>query len=198
MMRGMGSPVPDPAATTRLLRAMAAGDGAAADQLLPLVYQELHRLAQRLMGSERRDHTLQATALLHEAWLRLAEPGGDYADRNHFLRVAARAMRHVLVDHARARLAQKRGAGRRADLDADALATPTDPASLLAVDETLARLQQLDPQLAQLVELRFFAGLDNPSIASTLGLSLRSIERGWRTARAFLLRDLEPRQRPQA
>ncbi|MBL8754228.1 MAG: sigma-70 family RNA polymerase sigma factor [Planctomycetes bacterium] len=192
----MGSPAPDPAATTRLLRAMAAGDGAAADQLLPLVYQELHRLAQRLMGHERRDHTLQATALLHEAWLRLCEPGGDFQDRQHFVRIAARAMRHVLVDHARARLAHKRGGGRRTDVDAEALAAPADPASLLAVDETLARLQQLDPQLAQLVELRFFAGLDNPAVAATLGVSLRSVERGWRTARAFLLRDLEPRPRP--
>jgi RNA polymerase sigma-70 factor, ECF subfamily len=192
----MGSLAPDPAATTKLLRRMAAGDGAAAEQLLPLVYQELHRLARRLMGGERTSHTLQATALLHEAWLRLAEPGGDYADRDHFLRVAARAMRHVLVDHARARAAQKRGSGQRLDLDTQALAAPDDAESLLAVDETLARLSALDPQLTQLVELRFFAGLDNTAVATTLGISLRSVERGWRTARAFLLRELETRQRP--
>jgi RNA polymerase sigma factor (TIGR02999 family) len=195
MMRGMGSPAPDPAATTRLLRAMANGDPDAASHLLPLVYQELHRLAQRLMGGERAGHTLQATALLHEAWLRLCEPGAEYADRGHFLRTASRAMRHVLVDHARARLAHKRSADRRIDVDADALAAPADAESLLAVDETLARLQALDPQLAQLVELRFFAGLDIAAIATTLDISLRSVERGWRTARAFLLRDLDPRQR---
>ncbi len=174
---------------------MAAGDLDAAEQLLPIVYQELHQLARRLMGNERASHTLQATALLHEAWLRLAEPGGDYVDRGHFLRVAARAMRHVLVDHARARAAHKRGNGLRVDLDAEALAAPDDAASLLAVDETLARLHALDPQLAQIVELRFFGGLDNPSVAESLGISLRSVERGWRTARAFLIRDLDARRR---
>jgi RNA polymerase sigma-70 factor (ECF subfamily) len=192
-MRRMAPLAPDPAATTRLLRRMAAGDERAAEALLPLVYHELHHLARQLMRGERANHTLQATALLHEAWLRLAEPGAGYNDRVHFLRVAARAMRHVLVDHARARAAHKRGDGRRLDLDAQAIAAPDDPASLLAVDETLARLQALDPQLAQLVELRFFGGLDNPSIAASLGISLRSVERGWRTARAFLLRELEAR-----
>ena len=194
-MRTMGPPAPDQAVTKRLLRSMAAGDLDAAEQLLPIVYQELHQLARRLMGNERASHTLQATALLHEAWLRLAEPGGDYVDRGHFLRVAARAMRHVLVDHARARAAHKRGNGLRVDLDAEALAAPDDAASLLAVDETLARLHALDPQLAQIVELRFFGGLDNPSVAESLGISLRSVERGWRTARAFLIRDLDARRR---
>lgn len=191
MMQAMGSPAPDPAATTRLLRRMAAGDAAAAGELLPLVYQELHRLAQQLMRGERRDHTLQATALLHEAWLRLAEPGGAYDDRTHFLRVAARAMRHVLVDHARARAAHKRAGGARLDVDAAALAGCDDGHSLLAVDEILGRLHALDPQLGQLVELRFFGGLDNAAVAENLGVSLRSVERGWRLARAFLLRDLE-------
>ena len=190
-MAPMHSPAPEPVATTRLLRAMALGNAAAADQLLPLVYQELHRLAHRLMAEERRDHTLQATALLHEAWLRLVEPGASYIDRTHFLRVASRAMRHVLVDHARARAAAKRGGGRRVDLETEALAAPDDAPSVLAVDETLTRLQALDPQLGQLVELRFFGGLDNRAIAEILGISLRSVERGWRTARAFLLRDLE-------
>jgi RNA polymerase sigma-70 factor (ECF subfamily) len=191
-MHGMESPASDPAATTRLLRAMAAGDPDAAGRLLPLVHAELHRLAQRLMGNERKDHTLQPTALLHEAWLRLCEPGADYAGRAHFLRVAARAMRNVLVDHARARLAHKRRGGARVDVDG--LAVAGDAESVLAVDETLARLHALDPQLVQLVELRFFGGLDNPSVAEALGISLRSVERGWRTARAFLLRDLDPRQ----
>jgi RNA polymerase sigma factor (TIGR02999 family) len=181
---------PDPAATTRLLRAMSAGEAGAAEQLLPLVYDELRRLAARLMGDERTGHTLQATALLHEAWLRLCEPGAAYEDRAHFLRVAAKAMRHVLVDHARARAALKRGGGRRVDLDADAFAARDDAESLLAIDEALGRLQTLDPQLGQLVEMRFFGGLDNPSSAEALGVSLRSVERGWRTARAFLVREL--------
>ncbi len=188
---------PDPEATTRLLRALSAGEAGAAEQLLPLVYDELRRLAGRLMGDERTGHTLQATALLHEAWLRLCAPGTSYDDRGHFLRVAATAMRRVLVDHARARAAQKRGGGRRVDLDADAVAGRDDAESLLAVDEALGRLQALDPQLVQLVEMRFFGGLDNPSTAEALGLSLRSVERGWRTARAFLVRELgvaAPRQ----
>jgi RNA polymerase sigma factor (TIGR02999 family) len=100
-------------------------------------------------------------------------------------------MRHVLVDHARARAADKRQGGRRLDLDAEALAAHDDTASLLAVDETLSRLHALDPQLTQLVELRFFGGLDNAAVAAALGISLRSVERGWRTARAFVLRDLQ-------
>jgi RNA polymerase sigma factor (TIGR02999 family) len=180
----------DPAKTTRLLRAVKTGDAQAADQLLPLVYDELHRMAGRLMGQERGNHTLQPTALLNEAYLRLVEPGGDYADRAHFLRGAARAMRHVLVDHARARAAKKRQGGQRVDLDADLVAVRDDAESLLAVDDILAQLATLDPQLAQLVELRFFGGLDNKTAAEALGLSLRSVERSWRTARAVLIREL--------
>ncbi|MCB9878253.1 MAG: sigma-70 family RNA polymerase sigma factor [Planctomycetes bacterium] len=193
----MADDVPDPTATRRLLRAVSAGEAGAAEQLFPLVYDELRRLAGRLMGSERQDHTLQATALVNEAYLRLVAPGADYQDRGHFLRTAARAMRHVLVDHARARGAQKRAGGHRADIDADSLAAFDDGQQVLAVDEVLARLAAVDPQLAQLVELRFFAGLDNPTAAEALGISLRSVERGWRTARAFLVRELEPgRDRP--
>lgn len=186
----MPGPSDRTADTTRLLRAVGAGDPEAADRLLPLVYDELRLLAGRLMHGERAGHTLQATALLHEAFLRLVEPGASFVDRGHFLGVAATAMRRVLIDHARARAAQKRGGGRRVDLDAEALCAADDPTSLLAVDEALARLQAVDPQLAKLVELRFFGGLDNPAVAQTLGISLRSVERGWRTARAFLLRDL--------
>ncbi len=154
------------------------------------MYAELHRLAARLMGEERAGHTLQATALLHEAYMRLVEPGAEYSDRSHFFRVAAKAMRHVLVDHARARAAQKRGGGRRVDLDSEAFAARDDAQSLLAVDEALGRLQALDPQLGQLVEMRFFGGLDNAATAAGLGISLRSVERGWRLARAFLVREL--------
>jgi len=186
----MADAAPDPTATTRLLRQMEAGDRDAAEQLFPLVYDELRRLAGRLMGQERQNHTLQPTALLNEAYLRLVEPGAGYADRGHFLRVAARAMRHVLVDHARARAAKKRDGGQRVELDADLVAARDDADSLLAVDDILGKLQQLDPQLAQLAELRFFGGLDNASVAEALGMSLRSVERAWRTARAFLVREL--------
>jgi len=186
----MAEPAPDPAQTTRLLRKVGAGDRDAAEQLFPLVYDELHRLAGRLMGQERSDHTLQPTALLNEAYLRLVEPGPGYDDRGHFLRVAARAMRHVLVDHARARAAKKRQGGKRVEIDADLVAVRDDAESLLAVDEILQKLQKLDPQLSELVELRFFGGLDNKTAAEALGTSLRSVERGWRTARAFLVREL--------
>jgi len=193
------APEPDPKLppaahdqTTRLLRAIGAGESGAAEQLFPLVYEELHRLAGRLMGNERSSHTLQPTALMNEAYLRLVEPGGGYDDRGHFLRVAARAMRRVLVDHARARRAHKRQGDKRVELDADLVAVRDDAESLLAVDEILARLAALDPQLGELVELRFFGGLDNQAAAQALGMSLRSVERSWRTARAFLVRELDP------
>ena len=114
--------------TTRLLRAVGAGEASAKEQLLPLVYDELHRLAGRLMAGERRSHTLQPTALMNEAFLRLVEPAAGYDDRGHFLRVAATAMRRVLVDHARARGADKRRGDRRVELDADLLAGPCSPA----------------------------------------------------------------------
>ncbi|MCR9243639.1 MAG: ECF-type sigma factor [bacterium] len=179
------------AATTRLLRRASEGDDLAAEELLPLVYDELRRIAGSLIGRERAGHTLQATALLNEAYVRLVEPGASFSDRSHFLRVAARAMRNVLVDHARARRAKKRGEGRRVDLDAEGLAVHENVEGLIAVDETLERLAAVDPQLAQLVELRFFGGLDNPATAEALGMSLRSVERGWRTARAFLQREME-------
>ena len=143
------------------------------------------------MRQERRNHTLQPTALMNEAYLRLIEPGSAFADRTHFLRVAARAMRHVLVDYARARSTQKRQGQLRVDVDVDLVAATDDVDSVLAVDETLARLAALDPQLAELVQMRFFGGLDNRTTAEALGMSLRSVERAWRTARAFLVRELE-------
>ena len=190
--RAVPTPEREVAETTRLLRAIAEGDASAADRLLPRVYDELRRLAGRLMDGERAGHTLQATALLHEAFLRLSAPGASFVDRGHFLGVAATAMRRVLIDPARARAAHKRGGGGRVDLDADALGAPDDPATLLAVDEALARLAAVDAQLGRLVELRFFGGLDHGETAAALGISLRSVERGWRTARAFLLRELDP------
>lgn len=179
------------AETTQLLHRLGQGDAAAAEQLLPLVYDELHRLAGRMMQKERADHTLQATALLHEAFLRLCGSEASFDDRQHFLRVASKAMRNVLVDHARAHKAQKRGGEKQqVDLDLAGVFALDHGDGILAVDETLSRLSAMDPQLAQIVELRFFGGLENQAIADALGTSLRSVERGWRTARAWLAREL--------
>lgn len=177
---------------TMLLQRLADGDRAAADQLLPLLYSELHGLASRHMRGERAGHTLQATALLHEAYLRLVdvtEP--DWDGRGHFLRMASRAMRNVLVDHARSRNAAKRGGqARRVPLD-DALASfETDSLDLLALDEALERLFVADEQTARIVELRFFGGQSVADTATALSVSPSTVERGWRVARAWLRLEL--------
>ncbi|MCB9898357.1 MAG: sigma-70 family RNA polymerase sigma factor [Planctomycetes bacterium] len=182
---------------TVLLQRLSHGDLAAADELLPLVYHELHGLARRLMSGERDNHTLQATALVNEAYLRLVDQAGtDWESRAHFLRTAARAMRNVLVDHARTRNADKRGGKRaRVPLD-DALAAYEARAlDMLALDTALERLSEMDEQLAQLVELRFFAGLTIPETAKILGVSTPTVERGWRVARLWLRAEIEGRPR---
>ncbi len=181
------------AQTTQLLVRMAGGDARAATELLPILYDELHGLARRLMSDERRNHTLQPTALLHEAWLRLAGTASEgYVDRTHFLRVAARAMRQVLVDHARTKRAAKRGGGRvEARLD-DALAYwEQDHTDLLALDEALKRLAEKDPQLLDIVELRFFGGLTAEETAKALHLTERKVRLGWSFARGWLRRELQ-------
>jgi RNA polymerase sigma factor (TIGR02999 family) len=171
---------------TRILSEIEPGDSSAAERLLPLVYDELHRLAAARMADERADHTLDATALVHEAYLRLV---GDqhFEGRAHFFAAAAEAMRRVLVDHSRNRARLKRGGGRhRIDLD-----RLTDPASatdedLLALDEALERLARRYPQAAKVVKLRFFAGMTLDEAAETLGVSLRTANRQWAFARAWL------------
>ena len=180
--------MPDPARTAVLLKRMRDGDVDAAEELLPVVYQELHRLAERALGRQNPGHTLQTTALLNEAWIRLVEAeGGDWKSRNHFLAVAAKAMRSVLVDHARRRGAEKRGAGRaRVELDEALDLLEQRSSDLLALDEALEELATMDESLARIVELRFFGGLKHPEIAELLNSSLRSVERGWSAARAWL------------
>ena len=177
---------------TLLLRRYGEGDRAAADALLPLLYDELRRIAGAHMQHERRDHTLQPTALVHEAWLRLVDqPARDLQSRQHFLSLAARVMRRVLVDHAREHGAQKRGgAAERVTLDGAVALYESRALDLMEMDEALERLAELDPALARLVELRFFAGLSNAEVAELEGASLRSVERGWSTARAFLRGEL--------
>ncbi len=185
---------PDPpaeGAVTRLLIALGDGDRGAFDQLLPLVHQELHAAAARLLRRERVGHTLQPTELVHEAWLRLADGAApDLASRGHFIAVAARVMRQVLVDHARRRLAEKRGGGVKAVSLPDHLAAPAAPEEIIALDEALDRLAQLNPRLRTVVEYRFFAGLEETEIAALLKVTTRTVQRDWVRARAWLHQEL--------
>jgi RNA polymerase sigma factor (TIGR02999 family) len=165
------------------------------DRLFERVYDRLRTLASGALRGERAGHTLQTTALVHEAYVRLsAGRGAEWQDRGHFFGVAARAMRQVLVDHARRRDRLKRGGGwRRTTLDASALGGgPGTSVDVLDVHRALARLAAEHPDLERIVEMRFFAGLENREVAEALGVSERTIERHWRFARAWLLRELEP------
>jgi len=178
---------------TRLLQAWSDGDPAALDELLPVVYRELHHQAERYMRNQSPGHTLQATALVNEAYLRLAgrEPI-EWKSRAHFFGVAAKAMRSILVDHARARQASKRGGGVAPVTLADADQSGGQPVEVLELDETLKRLAELDPRKASLVELRWFGGLSIEEAAEVLSVSTATAKREWRTARAWLRRELSP------
>jgi RNA polymerase sigma factor (TIGR02999 family) len=165
-----------------------------AAELLPLVYDELRRLAAHCLAHEAPGQTLQPTALVHEAYVRLVSDGADrhWEGRRHFFAAAAEAMRHILVDNARRKHCGKRG-GRwqRQDLDLDQFHASAESDDLLALHEALERLTAVDPQVAELVKLRYFAGLSIPQVAATLGISLRTVERWWAYARAWLLGELE-------
>jgi RNA polymerase sigma factor (TIGR02999 family) len=179
---------------TELLRAWGAGDVRAPHALVPLVYAELRRQAARALRREGAGHTLQATALVHEAWLRLdGQHDARWESRTQFLAVAAQMMRRVLVDHARARRALKRGgAGTQVTLgDAPYAIVSPDDMDVLALDEALARLATIDPRKARLVELRYFAGMSIPEAATALGVSLATVGREWAVARMWLRRELE-------
>lgn len=159
-----------------------------APDLVATVYAELHRLAQQRMRGERRSHTLQTTALVHEAWLRLSgAPSGPPADRSRFLVAAAEAMRRVLIDHARRRGADKRGGHRvRAPLNVADLVVSEDPGQVLALDEAIVRLAAEEPRVAAVVRLRFYAGLGVDETAAALGQSRRTVLRDWEYARVWL------------
>ncbi len=176
---------------TRILNAIEQGDAHAADQLLPLVYDELRRLAGQKLAGEAPGQTLQATALVHEAYLRLvdADPDRHWTSRGHFFTTAAEAMRRILVDRARRKRSRKRGGDRaRLDYDEANLSAPEASAELLAVDEALDRLSAADAQAAELVKLRYFAGLSIPEAAQVLNIGARSADRLWAYARAWLRR----------
>ena len=178
---------------TRILLGIEQGDPQAADRLLPLVYEELRKLAAQKLAQENPGQTLQATALVHEAYLRLVggAPDAHWNSRGHFFAAAAEAMRRILVDNARRKRSKKRGGDRaRLDLDQFAAATSERLDDVLEIDAALARLAAADPQAAELVKLRYFAGLSIPEAAAVLGVSPRGADLLWAYARAWLLRYL--------
>src|SRR5215467_2958969 len=177
---------------TRILTAIEEGDPDVADQLLPLVYEELRKLAAHRMANEAPGQTLQPTALVHEAWLRLVgTENPQFEGRGHFFAAAAEAMRRILIDRARQKLSLKRGAGaKRVNLDELDVAAAADGDTLLVVDEAMAKLGQEDPDSAAFIKLRFFAGLTNAEAAQALGIPERTARRHWSFARAWLFREL--------
>jgi RNA polymerase sigma-70 factor (ECF subfamily) len=184
---------------TQLLKAMAGGDAKAAEDVLPLVYGELHRLAKSYMRRERPDHTLQATALIHEAYLRLAREDTDWNNREHFIGVAANVMRRVLVDYARAHNAEQRGGGlKRVEMNEELAISPERLDEVAALDQALTKLELENPRQGRVVELRYFGGLSVEQIASLLQVSPRSVKRDWSLARIWLFRELQQDGRPPA
>src|SRR5918993_1727236 len=181
-----------PQEITRLLADWNAGDDGALERLAPLVYAELRRIARRQMGGEREGHTLQATALVNEAYLRLAAGEGlAPQDRAHFYAVCAQVMRHVLIDHARAHARDKRGGGAvHVSLEEAALVAAGRADDFVALDEALRALEEVDPQKGKIVALRYFAGLTVEETAEVLGVSPTTVRREWRRARAWLYRSI--------
>jgi len=181
----------------RLLARAAGGDEEAMAELMPLVYDELRRIAGRYMRRERPGQTIQATALVHEAYLRLLrDRAKNWHTRAHFVGIAANAMRQILVERARARGAAKRGGGgARVTIDEGAIAGPSQPVDVEALDEALERLAALDARQARIVELRFFGGLTVEEAADVLGISPATLKRDWTVARAWLKRELDERNR---
>jgi RNA polymerase sigma factor (TIGR02999 family) len=177
---------------TRLLREMGAGDKEAMHRLLPLVYEELRRLAASYFRRERVEHTLQPTALVHEAYLRMVDQREPIQSRGHFMALAATQMRRILVDYARLQHAERRGGGAERVLLEDNLgmAGPR-PVDVMALDAALGKLEALDPELARLVELRFFGGLTVEETAEVMATSTATVKRSWSSARAFLRREME-------
>jgi RNA polymerase sigma-70 factor, ECF subfamily len=189
-VEGYTRPV-EPQAVTVLLRAWQAGDRAALDQLMPIVYAQLHRLAASRMQGERAGHTLSPTALVSEAFLRLAEARPNWSDRVHFFAVAARTMRRILVDHARGRSAAKRGGRERASSFDEALVVCERPEELIALDDALTALAAVDERKARVIELRYFAGMDQKEIAAVVGVHVNTVARDLRLGEAWIHRHLQ-------
>jgi RNA polymerase sigma factor (TIGR02999 family) len=177
---------------TQLLAEWSDGNQSALDELYPLVYDELHRLARRYMSREREGHTLQTTALINEAYVRLVDQRNvHWANRSHFFAISAQIMRRILIDHARRHAYAKRGGGaQQVSLDEAAIVTRTAGAELLRLDEALKSLAEMDPRRSQVVELRYFGGLNNEEIAGVLNISENTVTRDWNMARAWLYQQL--------
>jgi RNA polymerase sigma factor (TIGR02999 family) len=189
----MDMPSVSPQDVTELLAQWSDGDDAALAELTPLVYEELRDLAHRHMGGERPDHTLQTTALVNEAYLRLADQTNPrWQNRAHFFAVAARAMRQILVSYARSNRAQKRGGGAfKVELDEAAIVSPEESKAIVDLHEALERLGTLDSRKAQVVELKYFGGLNYDEMAEVLKISRVTVKRDWRFARAWLYTQLQ-------
>lgn len=183
---------------TRILESIEQGDHQAADQLLPLVYEELRRLAAHKINQERPGQTLQATALVHEAWLRLMGNSQSWENRKHFFCAAAEAMRRILIERARQKQRLRRGGHlQRINLEDIDLATESESETVLFVHEALERLALEDPIVVELIKLRFFAGIPNHEAATILGLSERTARRNWTFARAWLAKELRRLQKEE-
>jgi len=178
---------------TQLLGQLIDGDRSVVDAILPLVYDELRRMAQGQLKGERPDHTLNATALVHEAYLKLVNQNQvNWQNRAHFLAIAAQAMRRILISYARSRMAEKRGSGEPAvTFNDEVMGKEAKAGELVALDEALVKLQSISERQCRVVELRFFGGLTEPEIAEAIGISVPTVKRDWRVARAWLSRELE-------
>jgi len=178
---------------TRILAAVQQGDPTAADKLLPLVYEELRRLAAHMMAGQAPGHTLQSTALVHEAWLRLlGNEKAEFAGRAHFFAAAAEAMRHILIDSARRRRALRHGGGQvRMDIQNVSIAAPAEDDELLAIHDVLDKLAAEEPEKAQLTKLRYFVGMTFEEAAEVLGISVPTAKRHWAYARAWLYQEIQ-------
>jgi RNA polymerase sigma factor (TIGR02999 family) len=184
-----------PKAVTQLLIEWSNGDHAALDQLIPLVYDELRRLARGYMRREKQGNTLQTSALIHEAYLRLVDQKNvQLQNRAQFFGFAAQLMRRILVDHARSRSRIKRGGGAQMVSLAEQAVILNDVAEVIALDDALKNLAEMDPRKAQIVEMKFFGGLTNEEVAGVLKLTSRTVEREWRSAKAWLLREISKGQ----
>jgi len=191
MLIGVVDVVSTPGEVTQLLVSVRAGDESALNKLLPLVYDELRKIASSYLSQEHSERTIQTSDLVHEAYLRLAEADVSWQNRAHFFGIAARSMRQILVDYARRRHADKRGGGKtRVSLQESIVVMDEDFSRLLMLDDALKRLEQIDPRLCRVVELRYFSGLTVKETAEVLSVSTRTVENDWNLAKAWLFRTM--------